>query len=261
MTSYGILAVILLLQLDLLKAVCFDHAMAVSTDKTRNGGGRKHTCCGMLSFLRRQAKQSLVRDQHEDHVGLEHSSGQSIEEHGSGLRTRQRRSREGLREVCASSNSCEAFAVSSDQHVSENKWQCTVYYACPSKQYNEHLDLYERQEPKACLAKATTYDGVFVNFLEVNGLVSQTTRTLRVVVKPFETCICVLMASLTTRRTWYTGLTTLRQNRTVKRWIAIAYIARWWILICHTCLSCNCPLQFLRPLGVPHETGFSKPND
>ena len=88
-------------------------------------------------------------------------------------------------EVCASSNSCEAFAVSSDQHVSENKWQCTVYYACPSKQYNEHLDLYERQEPKACLAKATTYDGVFVNFLEVNGLVSQTTRTLRVPVQPF----------------------------------------------------------------------------
>ena len=88
-------------------------------------------------------------------------------------------------EVCASSNTCEAFAVSSDAHVNENKWQCTIYFGCPSKQYNEHLDLYERKEPKACLAKATTHNGIFVNFLEVNGGVSQTIGTLRFPIQPF----------------------------------------------------------------------------
>lgn len=87
--------------------------------------------------------------------------------------------------VCAGTNSCEAFAVSSDAHVAEQKWQCTVYYACPSKQYNEHLDLFERMEPKTCFAKATSHAGVFVNYLETNGIVSQTTRTLNVPLQKF----------------------------------------------------------------------------
>jgi len=82
-------------------------------------------------------------------------------------------------EVCAGSNSCEAFGVSSDEHVAEGKWQCIVYYACPSKQYNEHVDLYERSEPMQCFAKATTREGVFQNFMENNGIVSQTGRSLQ----------------------------------------------------------------------------------
>jgi hypothetical protein len=82
-------------------------------------------------------------------------------------------------EVCASTNSCEAFGVSSDAHVTEGKWQCVVYYACPSKQYNDHLDVYERAEPTQCFAKATTREGVFQNFMENNGIVSQTGRSLQ----------------------------------------------------------------------------------
>lgn len=82
-------------------------------------------------------------------------------------------------EVCASTNSCEAFGVSSDEHVAGGNWQCLVYYACPSKQYNDHLDLYERSEPMQCFAKATTRQGVFQNFMENNGLVSQTGRSLQ----------------------------------------------------------------------------------
>lgn len=88
-------------------------------------------------------------------------------------------------EVCASTNSCTAFGVSSDAHVAEQKWQCVVYYACPSKQFNEHVDLYEREAPFNCFAKATTHKGVYVNYLETNGIVTQTGRSLQFPLEKF----------------------------------------------------------------------------
>tara|TARA_B100000925_G_C21960091_1_gene452992 strand:+ start:469 stop:1305 length:837 start_codon:yes stop_codon:yes gene_type:complete len=92
---------------------------------------------------------------------------------------------EACEEVCAQSSSCEAFGISSQEHIALNRWQCIVYYACSSTQYNEYLDLYIRKEPKQCFAKATSYDGVFVNYLETNGIVSQTSRKLNVPIKKF----------------------------------------------------------------------------
>ena len=89
-------------------------------------------------------------------------------------------------EVCAQSSSCDAFGVSSAEHIAESKWQCIVYYDCTVKQYNEHLNLYVRKEPKQCFAKATSYDGVFVNYLETNGMVSQTSRKLNVPITRFK---------------------------------------------------------------------------
>ena len=92
---------------------------------------------------------------------------------------------EACEQICAMSNSCEAFGISSQAHINEGKWQCIVYYNCGTQQYNEHLNLYVRNDPKACFAKVTSHDGVFVNFLETNGIVSQTTRTLNVPIKRF----------------------------------------------------------------------------
>ena len=186
MTSYGILAVILLLQLDLLKAVCFGPCNGgVYETRLETVEDEKQFVVECSRFYAdRQNSLSCVTNM-KTTWDLNTPAVNQFESMEAAYEQGREEAEKACEEVCASSNSCEAFAVSSDQHVSENKWQCTVYYACPSKQYNEHLDLYERQEPKACLAKATTYDGVFVNFLEVNGLVSQTTRTLRVVVKPF----------------------------------------------------------------------------
>ena len=88
--------------------------------------------------------------------------------------------------VCAATNSCKAFGVSSDAHVSEGAWQCTIFYTCLQTQFNEHLDLYQREEPLECLVKATSFDGVFVNFIESNGVVSQTSRLLSLQSKPFH---------------------------------------------------------------------------
>lgn len=87
--------------------------------------------------------------------------------------------------VCAATNSCRAFGVSSDAHVSEGAWQCIVYYTCLQTQFNEHLDLYKRLQPYECLIKATTFDGVFVNFIESNGVVSQSSRLLSMPTKDF----------------------------------------------------------------------------
>lgn len=87
--------------------------------------------------------------------------------------------------VCAATSACEAFGVSSDAHVAEGSWQCTIFYTCASTQFNEHLDLYQRNEPRACLAKATAFDGVFVNYIEANGGVSQTSRVLTIPSRPF----------------------------------------------------------------------------
>lgn len=87
--------------------------------------------------------------------------------------------------VCAGTNSCKAFGVSSDKHVAEGEWQCIVYFACIQTQFNEHLDLYKRLEPLQCLIKATSFDGVFVNYMEGNGGVSQTSRLLTMQSKAF----------------------------------------------------------------------------
>lgn len=88
--------------------------------------------------------------------------------------------------VCAATNACRAFAVSSDAHVAEGAWQCTIFYTCESTQFHEHLDLYRKKEPFECLIQATSYDGVFVNFIESNGIVSQTSRLLSLDTKPFQ---------------------------------------------------------------------------
>ena len=87
--------------------------------------------------------------------------------------------------ACAATNACVAFGVSSDRHVDEGSWQCQIFYACALKQYNEHLDLYARLEPRGCFAKATTHTGVYVNFVETNGELAQNTRLLNVPIEPF----------------------------------------------------------------------------
>lgn len=87
--------------------------------------------------------------------------------------------------VCAATNSCKAFGVSSNAHVAEGAWQCIVYFSCTQTQFNEHLDLYKRLEPMQCLVKATSFDGVFVNYIEGNGGVSQTSRLLHMDSKAF----------------------------------------------------------------------------
>ena len=87
--------------------------------------------------------------------------------------------------VCAGTNSCRAFGVSSDAHVSEGAWQCIIFYTCTQTQFNEHLDLYKRVEPFECLIKTTSFDGVSQNYIESNGVVSQTSRVLQLPSKPF----------------------------------------------------------------------------
>lgn len=114
----------------------------------------------------------------------------SVNEFAAMEKTYEQEGRQGAElaceKVCAATNACRAFAVSSDAHVTEGAWQCTIFYTCESTQFHEHLDLYRKKEPFECLIQATSYDGVFVNFIESNGIVSQTSRVLSLDTKPFQ---------------------------------------------------------------------------
>jgi len=177
---------LLLLCLSRATAVCFGPCFP-DTDRfyeIRSGNKGVEIECSRY-YDARQSQLGCVTDMKQ----VWNLASASVNEFADMERAYEEEGREGAEraceKVCAGTNSCRAFGVSSDAHVSEGAWQCIVYYTCLQTQFNEHIDVYKSREPFECLVKATSFDGVFVNYIETNGVVSQTSRTLSMPGKPF----------------------------------------------------------------------------
>ena len=178
--------ILLLLCLSSVKAVCFGPCFP-GTDRfyeIRSDSESIEVECSR-SYNARQTQLGCVTEMKQ----VWNLASASVNQFSDMERAYEEEGRDGAEKacekVCASTNSCRAFGVSSDAHVAEGSWQCIVYFSCIQTQFNEHLDLYKRLEPYECLIKATSFDGVFVNYIEGNGGVSQTSRLLSMDSKPF----------------------------------------------------------------------------
>lgn len=84
-------------------------------------------------------------------------------------------------EACARTNACRGYAVSQDSN-----YECRVFFDCALKKASDRFDLFIRQAPFNCFIKVTSFDGVFQNFGEQGGELSQFARLLRVDTEPFQ---------------------------------------------------------------------------
>ena len=167
-------------------AVCFGPCFQ-DTDRfyeIRSGSETVEVECSRF-YEARQSQLGCLTDMKQEW----NLASASVNEFADMERAYEEEGREGAEraceKVCAGTNSCRAFGVSSDAHVAEGGWQCIIYYTCLQTQFNEHLDIYKSIEPFECLIKATSFDGVFVNYIETNGVVSQTSRLLSMPSKAF----------------------------------------------------------------------------
>ena len=84
-------------------------------------------------------------------------------------------------EACARTNACRGYAISQDA-----VYECRVYYDCASKEASDRFDVFIKKAPFDCFIKATSYNGVFQNFGEQGGELSQFARLVRVATKSFQ---------------------------------------------------------------------------
>ena len=84
-------------------------------------------------------------------------------------------------EACARTNACRGYAVSK-----ASSYECRVFYDCALKKASDQFDLFLRQAPFNCFIKVTSFDGVFQNFGEQGGQLSQFARLVRVDTNPFQ---------------------------------------------------------------------------
>jgi hypothetical protein len=89
-------------------------------------------------------------------------------------------------QVCARTNQCRAYAVSSTAHFLANNYECRIYYSCTETMNNTNFNLYVRKLPYNCFIKGTSFDGVFTNYGEVQGELAQFQRLLRITTRPFQ---------------------------------------------------------------------------
>ncbi|OUV24024.1 MAG: hypothetical protein CBC48_17990 [bacterium TMED88] len=89
-------------------------------------------------------------------------------------------------EVCARTNQCRAYAVSSAAHYLANQYECRIYYSCTATTSDTNYNLYVRKLPYNCFITGTSFDGVFSNFGEVQGELAQFQRLLRIATRPFQ---------------------------------------------------------------------------
>lgn len=90
-------------------------------------------------------------------------------------------------QVCARTNACRAYAVSSSTHFLTGNYECRIYYSCPEPLVNNtNFDTFVRKLPFNCFIKGTSFDGVFSNFDEVGGELAQFQRLLRIETRPFQ---------------------------------------------------------------------------
>ena len=88
---------------------------------------------------------------------------------------------ERCEEACARTNACRGYAISQD-----DVYECQVYYDCPSQKASNRFNLFFKTAPFNCFIKMTSYDGVFQNYAEQGGELSQFARLVRVATKSFQ---------------------------------------------------------------------------
>ena len=91
--------------------------------------------------------------------------------------------------VCAATNQCRAYRVSSATDILQGNAICDIYTECRVDNIvSATSKLYVKQEPFNCFLKATSFDGVHKNYNDLVNPWSQISRVLTVPIKPYQEC-------------------------------------------------------------------------
>lgn len=89
--------------------------------------------------------------------------------------------------VCAATNQCRAYRVSSATDILQGNAICDIYTECNvANIVSGASKLYVKQEPFNCFIKATSFDGVHKNYNDLVNPFSQISRVLTVPIKAFQ---------------------------------------------------------------------------
>ena len=89
--------------------------------------------------------------------------------------------------VCAATNQCRAYRVSSATDILQGNAICDIYTECNvGTIVSAASKLYVKQEPFNCFLKATNFDGVKKNYNDLVNPWSQISRVLTVPIKAFQ---------------------------------------------------------------------------
>ena len=91
--------------------------------------------------------------------------------------------------VCAATNQCRAYRVSSAIDILQGNAICDIYTECNTDNIvSAASKLYVKQAPFNCFIKATNFDGVKKNYNDLVNPWSQISRVLTVPIKAFQEC-------------------------------------------------------------------------
>jgi len=91
--------------------------------------------------------------------------------------------------VCAATNQCRAYRVSSAIDILQGNAICDIYTECNvGTIVSAASKLYVKQEPFNCFIKATNFDGVKKNYNDLVNPWSQISRVLTIPIKAFQEC-------------------------------------------------------------------------
>ena len=89
--------------------------------------------------------------------------------------------------VCAATNQCRAYRVSSATDILQGNAICDIYTECNvANIVSAASKLYVKQAPFNCFIKATNFDGVKKNYNDLVNPWSQISRVLTVPIKPYQ---------------------------------------------------------------------------
>ena len=89
--------------------------------------------------------------------------------------------------VCAATNQCRAYRVSSATDILQGNAICDIYTECRVDNIvSAASKLYIKQEPFNCFIKATSFDGVHKNYNDLVNPWSQISRVLTIPIKPYQ---------------------------------------------------------------------------
>lgn len=89
--------------------------------------------------------------------------------------------------VCAATNQCRAYRVSSATDILQGNAICDIYTECNvANIVSAASKLYIKQEPFNCFIKATNFDGVHKNYNDLVNPFSQLSRVLTIPIKAFQ---------------------------------------------------------------------------
>ena len=91
--------------------------------------------------------------------------------------------------VCAATNQCRAYRVSSATDILQGNAICDIYTECRVDNIvSAASKLYVKQAPFNCFLKATSFDGLHKNYNDLVNPWSQISRVLTVPIKAFQEC-------------------------------------------------------------------------